>query len=160
MSNTPKQATATDAHKRFCGVEGRSGPGKGNANAMRHGLKAGKLPKDARYIEHQMNALRRQLENAVFDAKGAVGLVDAANIQTAVKWERHGALCLRWLRLEGSTMKPEQRLQFSREIARASAERDKAIAALELGKEGRLPWLAPPALIENTSEADANHDRQ
>jgi hypothetical protein len=132
MPDTPKKAPVTAALKRFCGVKGRSGPAVGNTNAIRHGLKAGKLPRDARYIEHQMNALRRQLEEAVMQAKGEVGLVDAASIQTAVKWERHGALCLRWLRMECNVLKPEQRLTFSREIARASAERDKAIAALNL----------------------------
>lgn len=99
---------------------------------LRHGLKAGKLPDGARYIEYQMNALRRQLEDAVLDARGEVDIVDAANIQTAVKWERHGALALRWLRLEVDGLKPLERLHFSREIARASTERDKAIANLNL----------------------------
>jgi len=123
----------------------RGGAPKGSCNHIRHGLTAGKLPKDAKYIEWQMNSLRRQLEAAVLESKGAVDLVDAASIQTAVKWEWHGALCLRWLRLEGNALKPAERLNFSREIARASAERDKAIAALSLSKESRPPWLALPA---------------
>ena len=118
--------------KRFCGKPGRSGPPAGNTNALRHGLKAGKLPKQAQYIEHQMNRLRRELEDAVMQAKDEVNLLDAAHIQTAIKWERHGALALRWLRLEGDTLKPADRLAFSREIARASAERDRALAALGL----------------------------
>ena len=159
MSKTPTEAPAKVAPKRFCGVKGRSGAPKQNSNAIRHGLKAGKLPKDAKYIEYQMNALRRTLEETVMQARGCVGLVDAANIQTAVKWERHGALCLRWLRLEGNTLKPEQRLQFSREIARASAERDKAITALKLDQGTRSPWLVPPAQIENDN-TDTDHDRQ
>ena len=84
-----------------------------------------------------MNALRRQLEDAVVALKGAVNLVDAAAIQTAVKWERHGALSLRWLRIEGDKLKPTERLQFSREIARASTERDKAIKELSLDIDPR-----------------------
>jgi hypothetical protein len=111
---------------------------------MRHGLKAGKLPADCQYVEHQMNALRRQLEDAVLAVKGEINLVDAATIQTAMKWERHGALALRWLRVAGAELKLVERLQFSREIARASAERDKAIAALELeNTNDRMPWLLP-----------------
>ena len=143
MTKTPMKASAKPTPKRFCGVKGRSGPPRGNENALRHGLKAGKLPRNARYIEHQMNNLRRQLEQAVMQAKGEVNLLDAASIQTAVKWERHGELALRWLRLEGDTLKPTERLQFSREIARASAERDKALQALGLDKDNRAPWLLP-----------------
>ena len=86
----------TDKRK-FCGKPGRSGPPKGNANALRHGLKAGQLPADAKYIEWRMNDFRRQLEAAVLDAKGCVSLPDAAYVQTAMRWERHAALAQRWL---------------------------------------------------------------
>ena len=54
-----------------------------------------------------------------------------------MKWERHGALCQRWLRIEGDKLKPEQRMAFCREIAKASADRDKAIAALRLDRDTR-----------------------
>ena len=156
MGDTPKKAPVKAASKRFCGVKGKSGPAAGNANAMRHGLKAGKLPKDARYIEYRLNAFRRTLEQAVLSARGEVNIPDAAYIQTCLRWERHACLAQRWLVKAGDTLKPEQRLTFSREIARASAERDKAIAALNIDKETRLPWLVPPAQIE---QADGeNHD--
>lgn len=124
--------------------EQRGGAPKGNSNGsgnVRHGLKAGKLPKDAKYIETQCNILRRQLEGAVLEARGEVSLVDAASVQTALKWERHGALCLRWLRLEGDKLKPLERMQFSREIARASTERDKSIAALGLDRSQQQQML-------------------
>lgn len=107
----------------------------GNRNNLRHGLKAGQLPADAKYIEHRMNHFRRQLEGMVLDAKGEVSLPDAAYIQTAIRWERHAALAQRWLTKQHDELKPEQRLAFSREIARASAERDKAIAALDLERQ-------------------------
>ncbi len=123
------------------GKKGRSGPPKGNRNGMRHGLKAGKLPLGAEYIENQMNAFRREIEDAVIAAKGEINLTDAASIQTAMKWERHGALALRWLRKEGEELKPVERLQFSREIARASTERDKAIAVLGLDAAKPAPWV-------------------
>ena len=117
----------------FVGIAGRSGPPKGNANGLRHGLKAGKLPADAKYIETRLNIVRRNLEQAVLDAKEEISLPDAAAIQTCIRWERHAALAQRWLTKEYKELKPEQRLTFSREIARASGERDKALAALQLG---------------------------
>ena len=80
-------------------------------------------------------ALECELEDTVIAARGEVTLVDAANIQTAIRWERHGALALRWLRTQGDQLKPTDQLAFSREIARASTERDKALAALKLDRD-------------------------
>ena len=90
--------------------------------------------------------------------KGEVNLQDAACIQTCLRWERHACLAQRWLTKMQADLKPEQRLTFSREIARASAERDKSLASLRLDKEVRLPWLVPRAQIENAN--GENHDRQ
>ena len=134
----------------FVGKASRSGPPKGNANNMRHGLKAGKLPPDAKYIEIRLNIVRRNLEQAVIDAKGAISLPDAAAIQTCIRWERHAALAQRWLTKQYGELKPEQRLTFSREIARASGERDKAIVALQLGEKVNRPWL----IIADNSASD------
>lgn len=121
----------------YCGKPGRSGPPAGNANGMRHGLKAGKLPKDAKYIEVRLNIFRRNLEEAVLAVKETISLPDAAAIQTAMRWERHAALAQRWLTKEGATLKPVDRLAFSREIARASGERDKAISMLKLDRDAK-----------------------
>ena len=73
------------------------------------------------------------MEDAVIAVRSEVSIPDAANIQTALRWERHGCLAQHWLNKSYSTLDPATRLQFSREIARASAERDKAIMALQLG---------------------------
>ena len=62
---------------------------------------------------------------------------DAASIQTATAWQRHSSLCLRWLRLGETSLKPEQKMNFSREIARASGERDKALRELHLDRDTR-----------------------
>ncbi|MBM4069110.1 MAG: hypothetical protein FJ271_09225 [Planctomycetes bacterium] len=104
-------------------------------------MKAGKLPKSARYIEVRVNIVRRNLESAVVESKGEVSLPDAAAIQTACRWERHAALAQRWLTKEHDKMTPEQRLNFSREIAKASAERDKAIKMLNLDRDCREDLL-------------------
>ena len=136
---------------------GRGAP-KGSANAIRHGLKSGTLPPGCKYIEHRLNALRRQLEAAVMAARGQVSIADAANIQTAVQWCRHNALSQRWLKKQYAELKPLDRLAFSREIARAGAEVSRAIAALKLDNEQAAPWLAalpaPSAIDEPTDNGE------
>lgn len=138
MAETPKHNTAKRDTPRygkgsgFHGKPGRSGPPVGNSNALRHGLRSGKLSPDCQYIEHQTNRLRRELEDAVVSVRGEVSLTAAGIIQTAVKWQTHSALCLRWLRLEGDKLKPEQKLKFSESAVRASDNRDKAIKNLDL----------------------------
>ena len=127
---------------------------KGNRNSIRHGLKAGKLPKDAQYIEVRLNVFRRNLEDAVMQAWGEVTLECAAAIQTALRWERHAALCQRWLTKEEKKLTLDQKITYSREIARASAERDKAIAFLELDNDEETDLI--DALYSRKPLIDAN----
>jgi hypothetical protein len=134
MSEAPK--IEADKERKRGGQPGNT-HGSGNA---RHGLKAGRLPKDARYIEVRMNIFRRELESAVVAAKGEICLSDAAYVQTAMRWERHAALAQRWLTKQHDEMTPTERLTFSREIARASAERDRAITSLALNAQEKSPW--------------------
>lgn len=103
-----------------------------NRNALRHGLRAGRLPSDARYIENRLAKFRVRLEDAVLAARGTVTIIEAATIQTVLRWERHAALAQRWLRLHAAEMTHADRLSFSREVARASSERDRALASLSL----------------------------
>lgn len=140
MSETPIESTGRGEQPRdrngkpIHGLKGRSGPSKGNRNAMRHGLKAGMLPKGAKYIEHRINGMRRQLEDAVMAVRGEVGILDAANINSAIKWERHGLLAQLWLRKEVDQLSPTERLKFSETIAKASDNRDKAMRMLDLDR--------------------------
>jgi len=104
-----------------------------NRNATRHGLVAGQLPKGAAYIKRECDTLRRSIEEAVAAShSGSVTLYQAALIQTCIRWERHAMLVQRWLRLQCDTMDAATRLAYSRDIARASAERDKALLGLGL----------------------------
>ena len=119
----------------FHGKPGRSGPPLRNRNNLRHGLRAGKLPPKCQYVEHRVNDLRRQLEDAVVSVRGEVGIIEAANINTAAKWERHGLLAQHWLRHEVEKLTPTERLKFSEAIAKASAARDQAIKALGLDRD-------------------------
>lgn len=150
MSKTPTNDTPKDA-TRNCGGQ------PGNRNNMRHGLRAGQLPKDAKYIELRLNAFRRTLEDAVVAAKGSVSLIDAGCIQTCLRWERHACLAQRWLVKAGDTLKPTDRLAFSREIARASAERDKALAALGIDKKENI-WDALYEPVDEETEGESNDE--
>ena len=116
----------------YCGKPGRSGPKLGNQNATRHGMRGGKLPKGCQYIEGRVNALRRQVEEEVLAVKGEINLIDAAMINSVLKWERHGLLAQHWLRHEAAKLSPSDRLRFSEAIAKASDSRDRAIRALGL----------------------------
>jgi hypothetical protein len=124
-----------------------------NTNSLTHGLTAvltsGRLPKGCSYIRKTCAALKMLIEGQVLSVKGELSLVDAATIQSCVRWERHALLCQRWLRLEPG-LNPDQRLAFSREIARASAERDKCLRLLNLDK----PQDAFQAILDSFNESE------
>lgn len=143
MANTPmsgpekaqKAGFGKGQPKHYCGKPGRSGAKPGNTNAIRHGLTGGKLPKGCQYIEHRVNALRRQVEQALIDLKGEINIVDAAAVNSILKWERHGLLAAHWLRHQVDELSAADRLRFSEAIAKASDARDKSIRALGLDRD-------------------------
>src|SRR5437773_12247176 len=108
MGDTPKSepnsAEPKSRYANFHGKPGRSGAPIGNSNSVRHGLAGGKLPKGCQYIENRVNSLRRQIEAAVIATKKEIGIVDAAAINSILKWERHGLLAAHWLRKEADTL--------------------------------------------------------
>ena len=120
----------------------------GNANRLSHGrrsspavglvrIELGSLPDSLQRVERQALAFRRLLENAVVEVHGQVSLPHALAINTAARWERHGNLCLRWLREHEATLTPEQRIGHSKAIADASTNRDKAVASLKLDRDAK-----------------------
>jgi hypothetical protein len=77
------------------------------------------------------------LEVVVAEKRGKLGIWEAAVIQTIIRWESHAALCARWLRRAselGETLTHADKLAYSREVARASSERDKCLRALGLNQ--------------------------
>ncbi len=120
--------------------QSKGGAPAGNRNAMTHGLTAirinlSRLPPGCRYIEAAANRVRCCLEAHIIEARGVVGLYDAALIQSACRWEEHSQLCARWLRLADAKLSHADRLHYSREYARASSERDKCLKALGMGSK-------------------------
>lgn len=157
-SNKPKRGPfGRDQPKHYCGKPGRSGAPKGNHNGLRHGLHGSKLPRSCRYIETRVNSLRRQVERAVMAAKGVINLVDAAAVNSIMKWERHGMLAAHWLRREADKMSLSDRLRFSEAIAKASDMRDKNIRALGLDTDTTSKVLdslygRPAVLIDSPAD--------
>ncbi len=90
------------------------------------------------------------------DARGEVALSDASLINSAYRWERHAQLAQRWMLKDSANMSAADRLNYSREVARASTERDKCIAAMKLPVAADAdPWASLPTgtqtLIESTN---------
>lgn len=107
----------------------------------RHSLRLGALPKGCNHIRRSIASLRRQLEAAILADRGEIDLPSAAILQTACRFERHAQLASKWLRDHAETLEPSDKLAISRDIAKASESRDKAIAALGLKPAAKGdPW--------------------
>lgn len=131
-----------------------------NDNAMRHGLRAGKLPHGCGWIMTLCNQFRRALESAVIEQRGELTLTDSMFVNSATKWERHGHLTLRWLRFNVDELNHDQKLAYSREVARASTERDKCIKSLNLDireMQHDPPWFPPTFDNAAASAAPDSH---
>jgi hypothetical protein len=121
---------------------GKPGPPYGSANAIRHGMRGSAMPKGCHHIDRATSHFRRQLEAAVFEARGEITLVDAAYVNTAYRAERHAQLAQRWLYREADKMSAADRLNYSREVVKASESRDKAIASLKLDYQASDVWAS------------------
>ena len=102
-----------------------------NRSAFRHGLRSSRWPAGFSYQERQCNLYRRVLEDVVLAQRGEIDVIDAGTIHSAVQWAAHGAKAAKWL-ADGADLSPSDKLNHSREIARASTERDRAVKALGL----------------------------
>jgi hypothetical protein len=115
------------------------GPGapKGSLGPIRHGLATEKLPPGCGGIRKVLAQFQQALEVAVLAVRECLSITDAALISSAVHWQRHSLLAMRWLRLEFASLSPQDRLHYSREIALASDKRDKCIKELRLDAAAR-----------------------
>jgi hypothetical protein len=111
---------------------------RGRARRM---LAVGTLPKGCAWIKSLVSQFSRALHAEVIKRKGRVDLYDAAAIQSALRFEQHALLVQRWLRLNADTMSHADRLAYSREIARASSERDKCLRSLGLDVDEKQAML-------------------
>ena len=110
------------------------GAPKNNRNSLRHGLRASRLPGDAKHIEQSTDRLRRELEDAVLARRSEMSLRDAALVQSACRHERRALLLERWLRVGGIVLMAE-RLSVLKDISGATDQRDKCIERLDIAKD-------------------------
>ena len=98
----------------------------------------------------------------MIELRGEVGLADAAAINSAVRWERHAMLAQRWLRVDVGDMDATTRLAYSRDVAKASSERDKCIRALGLEPSKQSdPWsILDATATTRTEEAGSSENGQ
>jgi hypothetical protein len=129
-----------------------------NANAARHGLRGQGVPRGCTGVTKSINHFRRQLEQAVVNAHGEITLVHACLINTAYRYERHAQLAQRWLLVAYDDLSHADRLNYSREAARASAERDKAIMALNLNRPADDLWNGTIELPTNNHSTNGHSD--
>ena len=114
----------------------------GNTNSVHHGLTAkktlqltvGRLPEGFGNIGNAVKRLRKLIAEGVVESGRDMGIYEMACIQSACRWEQHGLLAQRWLRLESKTMSASDRLNYSKQIAKASTERDKCLRNLGLDR--------------------------
>lgn len=114
----------------------KTGAPASNGNRITHGrhsLTMGALPPGCGYIVRVCNAMRAEIETAVVAIRTEISLHDAGTIQTAVRYERHAQLAQRWLR-ENPGLPVDVKLALSRDIAKASADRDRCLRLLGLDK--------------------------
>ncbi|MDZ4688508.1 MAG: hypothetical protein SH850_25825 [Planctomycetaceae bacterium] len=118
-------------------------------------LTLGSVPSGASYVGKLLHRFRRDVEAAVLERNGLLTLLDQAAINTALRWERHALLSQRWLCKHAETMNHDQRLAYSREIARASDHRDRALRELGLKpREDDLTALYSTAIpVDPTPDA-------
>ena len=149
----------------FHGKKGRSGPRRGNVNAIRNGagisrtrLVVGELPKELLSVRREGRTYRRKLETAVLEAKGDINILDAHLIDTASAATIAGGIC-RWvLRHKLDGMKGSDLLACSREIIKAKQARDAAVKALDLNAPPPNPWEAIDVQSEESDEVDDDDD--
>src|SRR5262245_19631985 len=106
----------------------RGGAPKRNKNAIRHGLMTTALPPGCTGVRKSVNKFRQAIEKIVAENLGGeISVLAAATINSASRWEQHALLANRWLRIHFAELNHDQRLAYSREVARASSERDKCL---------------------------------
>lgn len=131
----------------------RRGAPNGNVNAIRHGLTVKELPPGCHDIQKQVESFKGALEVAIEHVRGTPGVYETACSQTAVEWHTYALKARRWVQLEDKNLTIDQRIAFSREIARGFAERDKVLKVLGLDIKSSVD--AATVLYANVTKPNA-----
>lgn len=103
-----------------------------NANRMRHGLRASKLPSGCQYVEKAIISFRIAIEDAVLILHGEISVLHAAYVQSACRSEQRAMLLERWLREADAKgqLSIQEQIRLLRERDSASARRDACLRQL------------------------------
>ena len=113
-----------------------------NGSALKHGLSSryaltiGQMPKRFIRVQRAVCIFRRHLEEAVTMVHQRIGPYEASLINSASLWQRHALLSNRWLMSSLDDLTASEKVHYSREVARASSERDRCLRALGLSRDG------------------------
>jgi hypothetical protein len=144
-------ATRKEEHSQGSTHAGRAPGGQpANTSALRHGLRAARMPRDARYVEHAAQKLRQSLEAAVMTRHGAVSVYHAALVSSAVRHESRAMLLQRWLRL---ATEPERR------TAATTTKSEGRTGTVSIAKESGLGIMDRAQLLAQISAATDSRDR-
>jgi hypothetical protein len=124
------------------GKPGRSGPAKGNKNALKNGtrlnhkrLVVGELPVSMVAVKREGQGYRRVLEAEVLQLKNQINTTDAHLIDTASAATIQAGICRWLLRNKLDTMSTADIRGCTSDIVRAKERRDAAVKALQLDVE-------------------------
>lgn len=160
-----RKPTFTPEQRAKAGANSKGGQRKGEAYrgaALKHYLAVPELPSDCRgKIVTQLGELAHFLEQAVIAKRKEVDVLSACRIETVLQHSAHALKVQRWIRLEHEKMTIDQKMTFSRELANACTNRDKALAALDLDAKSIDPWTAAiPVVSTPATEVRDDADSQ
>jgi len=131
----------------MAGKKGKSGPTKGNLNALRNGgrlevkrLTVGELPTKMIAIKREGRKYRRDLEAEVLAIKGEISTIDSHHIDTAAAATIQAGICRWLLRHKLETMSTADIRGCTADIVKAKERRDTAVKQLELNAPPANPW--------------------
>ena len=134
----------------MAGKKGRSGPPKGNKNAVKTGtgiartrLVVGELPKELLSVRREGRSYRRNLEAVILENQGEINTINAHAVDTASAATIHAAICRWLLRHKLGEMSTSDVLNCSKEMVKAKQARDAAVKSLDLDRPPVNPWEAP-----------------
>lgn len=106
-------------------------------DASRAGHRTRRLPRGFKYVAEEAS---RYANGLYVDVEAAYGEVDREAvecIEAAAAWHQHALYVLRVLRIDHDQLKPETRVGFSLEIAKAAQRRSDLVKLLKLGQHGQ-----------------------
>lgn len=147
------------------------GAPKGNANGLKNGARAmyrlilGELPAKWLRVKRYARQYRRDLEAAVIDRYGSVGVVQAHTIDAAASWVAHAGICRWLLNNKSDVMSTADIAKCSSEIANAAERRNRLVRQLGIEPPSDTDVMAafyladpdPPDQDDPTPAQEAEH---